>query len=92
MLNGIALTNSNTRLLITLNKVTNLVSPVVGVPTVGIYGINGVQAGLIRQNFVAFVNDGYRFDVPSPGLRFGPNTSIKVDVPLHGGDNVTIVP
>lgn len=92
MFNGIALTNPNTRLTITLNKVTNLVSPVVGNPTVGIYGVNGVQTGSIRQNFVAFVNDGYRFDVPSPGVRFGPNTAIKVDVPLYNGDNVTIVP
>jgi hypothetical protein len=92
MFNGIALTNPNTRLTITLNKVTNLVSPVAGNPTVGIYGVNGVQTGSIRQNFVAFVSDGYRFDVPSPGVRFGPNAAIKVDVPLYNGDNVTIVP
>jgi hypothetical protein len=92
LFNGIALTNPNTRLLITQNKVTSLVSPTAGIPTVGLYGINGVQTGKVRSNFVAFVNDGYRFDVASPGVLFGPNTAIKVDTVLYNPQNVTIVP
>jgi hypothetical protein len=92
LFNGIALTNPNTRLLITQNKITNLVSPTAGIPTVGLYGINGVQTGRVRSNFVAFANDGYRFDVKSPGILFGPNTAIKVDTVLYNPGNVTIVP
>lgn len=87
--NGIALTNPNNRILITNNTVTNLVSPINGIPTIGIYGVNGVQSGAISSNFVAFVNYAYRFDVSSPGLHSGLNDSVSVDLALYNAQNIT---